>query len=114
MHAALEDALRRDQVPADVERKDLAEAPDTRLRREMEDPVDAIEREWLGGEIEAAHVEPARVLFLFRQVVVVREAVDADDVVPLLEQCVRKVRADEAGGSGDDVSHREREVIRAV
>jgi hypothetical protein len=34
--------------------------------------------------------------------------------VAILDQRVRKVRADEPGGSGDDVSHREREVIRAV
>ena len=64
LHAGLEDALRRDQVPANVEREDLAEAPDARLRGEMEDAVDAVEVEWLLGEIEAAHVEAARVLFL--------------------------------------------------
>jgi len=57
----------------------------------MEDPVDAVEFERLGGEIEPAHVETARVLFLLREVVVVGEAVDADDVVPFLEQRVREV-----------------------
>ncbi len=80
----------------------------------MEDAVDAVEIERLLGEIEAAHVEAARVLLLLGRVVVVGEAVDADDVVARLEQRLREVRADEAGGSGDDVSHREREVIRAV
>ena len=104
----------RDQVPANVEREDLAEAADACLCGEMKDPVDAVEVERLGGEIEPPHVEPTRVLFLFGEVVEVGEAVDPDNVVTLLEQRLRKVRADEAGGSGDDVSHREREVSRAV
>ena len=84
--ARLEDPLRRDQVPANVEREDVAEAADARLRREMEDPVDAGEIERLLGQIDAAHVEPARVLLFLGGVVVVGEAVDADDVVALLEQ----------------------------
>ena len=36
------------------------------------------------GEVEPPHVEPARVLLLLRRVVVVGEAVDADDLVARL------------------------------
>jgi hypothetical protein len=106
--------MRRDQVPANVDRKDVSEAADARLRREVEHAVHAGQIERLLGQIAAQHVEPAGVLLFFGRVVVVGEAVDADDVVAILEQRVRKLRADEPGGSGDDVSHREREVIPAV
>ena len=113
-HARLEDALRRDQVPAHVQREDVAEAADARLCGQMEDTVHTIEVERFLGEVETAHIEPARVFLLLGRVVVVREAVDAGDVVARFLQCLRKVRADEAGGSGDDVSHREEEVNRAA
>jgi hypothetical protein len=103
--ARFEDALRREQVPPDVDRKDVAEAAHARLRREMEDAVDAVEVELLVGEVDAQHLEAARVLFLLGRVVVVREAVDADDVVPGLLQRARELRADETRSARDDVSH---------
>ena len=106
--------MRRDQVPADVERKDLAEAADTRLGRQMEDSVDAGEIERFLGQVAMQHVEPPSVLLFFGGVVVVGEAVHSDDVVAGLVQRMRKLRPDEPGGSGDDLSHREREVSRAV
>jgi len=106
--------MRRDQVPANVDRKDVPEAADARLRREVEDPVHAGQIERLLGQIAAQHVEPACVLLFFNRVVVVGETVDSDDVVALFDQRVGKLRADEPGGSGDDVSHREKEVIPAV
>ena len=72
----------------------------------MEDAVDAVEVEGLLGEVEPAHVEAARVLLLLGRVVVVGEAVDADDVVPGCDERVGEIRADEAGRAGDDVPHR--------
>ena len=81
----------------------IAEVAELLPRHDM-DQVDA---EALGQKL-------ANPLGVAREVVEVGEAVDTDNVVALLEQRLREVRADEAGGSGDDVSHREREVIRAV
>ena len=95
-------------VPAQVEGEDVAEAAHARLPCEMEDTVEVGEVELVLGEIEAANlrVEPACVFLLQRRVVVVGEAVDADDVVPVPEQCFREVRADEAGCARYDVSQR--------
>ena len=42
-----------------------------------------VEVDRVAREVDAADVEPARVLLLQRDVVVVGEAVEADDVVPL-------------------------------
>ena len=80
----------------------------------MEDAVDTGKVETFLCEIEACDVEAGRVLFLQGRVVVVGEAVDADDVVAHRLQGVREMGADEPGGSCDDVSHREGEVNRAV
>ena len=63
----------------------------------MEDAVDTCEIQILLGQINPQHVETARVLLLERDVVVVGEAVDADDVVTLGAQRLRQVRADEPG-----------------
>ena len=40
--------------------------------------------------------------FLQRHVVVVVEIVEADDLIAALEQQLRGVKADEAGGAGDE------------
>ena len=48
---------------------------------------------------------PRDVLLLQRDVVVVGEAVEADDVVTLGAERLGEVRADEAGGAGDEVAH---------
>ena len=77
----LEDPLRREHVPAEVEREDVAEAPHARLPREVEDAVEAAEVERVLGEVDVADVEAAGVLALERRVVVVGEAVEADDLV---------------------------------
>jgi hypothetical protein len=72
----------------------------------MEHAVEAAEVELVVREVEAANVEVRRVLLFQRRVVVVREAVDPDDVVAVREQALGEVRADEARGSGDEVSQR--------
>jgi hypothetical protein len=70
----------------------------------MEDAVHAGEVERLRGEVEAPHVDPLRVPLLLGGVVVVREGVDAGDVVPGCEQRVGEMRADEARGPRDEVT----------
>ena len=74
----------------------------------MEDAVGAGEDGSSGavGEIELEHVERRRVPLLARAVVVVGVRVDGDDLVPGREQRLGQVRADEARGACDDVSHR--------
>ena len=57
------------------------EPPCAGLAGQMEDAVKACEVEGILGEIDATHVEAARVLFLQRRVVIVGEAVEADHVV---------------------------------
>jgi hypothetical protein len=52
----LEDALRREHVPADVQRKDVAEAPHSCLRREVENTVEPGEVELRLREVEPPHV----------------------------------------------------------
>ena len=79
----LEEPLRGEHVPVEIGLEDVAEAPHAGLSGEMEDAVDAVEVDRVAREVEAADVEPARVLLLQRDVVVVGEAVEADDVVPL-------------------------------
>src|SRR5205814_9948946 len=101
-------ALRRKHVAPQVEREHVAEAPHTRLSREMEDAVDAVERQRVLREVEAPHVEPGRIRLLLGGVVVVGEAVDPQDLVTGGDECLREVRADEASRAGDDVSHRPR------
>ncbi len=83
--------MRREQVPADVDREDVAEAAHARLRGEVEDAVDAVEIECILREVEPPDVEPARVLLLLGRVVVVREAVDADDLVPRRDERLGEV-----------------------
>src|SRR4051794_17067509 len=70
----------------------------------MEDAVEAAEVERVVREVDTAHVEVARVLLLQRRVVVVAEAVEADDLVPVAHEALGEVRADEPGRSGDDVA----------
>ena len=72
----------------------------------MEDAVDAREVEIVGGKVRPQNVQAAGVLLLQRPVVVVGEAVDADDVVARVDERIREVRADEAGDACDDVAHR--------
>ena len=72
----------------------------------MEDAVEAREVELVLGQVDTADVEAARVLLLKRDVVVVREAVETDDLVAAFEQRLGEVRADEPGGSGDGEPHR--------
>ena len=79
----LEHALRGEHVAAQVEREDVAEAPHPRLAGEVEDAVEPAEVELVLGQVEPEHVEAAGVLLLERRVVVVGEAVDADDLVAL-------------------------------
>ena len=81
----LEDALRREHVPAQVEREDVAEAAHAGLPGEVEDAVEAREVELVLGQVDALNLDAtssrARVLLLQRRVVVVGEAVEPDDVV---------------------------------
>jgi len=103
---AVEHALGREQGASHVDGKDVAEAAHPRLRSEVEDAVDAVEIELVLREVEPAHVEPTRIPLFLGEVVVVREAVDADNVVSRLAERLGEVRANEAGGPRDDVSHR--------
>ena len=61
----LEHALRREHVPAQVEREDVAEAPDARLPGEMEDAVEAGEVELVLGEVEPARSSSPRAFSSF-------------------------------------------------
>src|SRR5581483_7071485 len=97
----------------EIEREDLAEAPHAGLARQMEDAVDAVEVERVGGEVEAQDVEAGGVPLLLCRVVVVGEAVDSDDLVAGVRELVRQMRADEPGGAGDEVPHRGRRLARS-
>ena len=81
----LEHALRREDVAAQVRAERVAEAAYAGLAREVEDAVDTRELELVLGEVDAPDVEAARVLLLQARVVVVREAVETDDLVAFLE-----------------------------
>jgi len=72
----------------------------------VEDAVEAAEVEVVLGQVDPANLDPARVLLLQRGVVVVREAVDPDDLVAPLEELLGQLRPDESGRAGDDVPHR--------
>ena len=101
----LEHALRREHVALDVEREHVAEAPHARLAREVEDTVEAREVELVPNEVALTHVQPLGVLLLEIRVVVVREAVDADDFVAARRERFREQRADEARRACDEISH---------
>ena len=72
----------------------------------MEDAVDAVQVERVLDEVEATHVERGGVLLLQLRVVVVRERVDADDLVAGGEQPLGEMGADETGRACDECSHR--------
>src|SRR3989475_7329585 len=78
----LEYSSARQQVSPHVVVEDVAEAAHARLPCEVEDAVDPGKIEILLCEIDACDVEPGGVLLLQRLVVIVGEAVDADDLVP--------------------------------
>ena len=102
----LEEALRGEHVALEVRLEHVAEAAHARLTGEVEDPVEAGEVDRIAGEVEPQDLLATGVLLLQRDVVVVGEAVEPDDLVPLGLQCLGEMRADEAGGAGDEVSHR--------
>jgi hypothetical protein len=62
----------------------------------VEDSVEAREIKGVFGEVEAQDLEPASVLLLQLRVVVVREAVDPDDLMSTCDESISEVRADEA------------------
>ncbi len=71
----------------------------------MEDAVEAFDVDRVARQVEAEDLLPPRVLLLQRDVVVVGEAVESDDVVTLGAQRLGEVGADEAGSAGDEVAH---------
>ena len=71
----------------------------------MEDAVEPVERQFVLREVEPRDVERRGVVLLQRGVVVVGEAVDGDDLVPLRLQRLDEVRPDEARRTRDDVPH---------
>ena len=75
-----------------------------RLRGEVEDAVDTVERKLVLRHVQAQDLERMRVLQLQRRVVVVREEVDRDDLVAARQQRLGEVRAHEACGAGDEVA----------
>ena len=72
----------------------------------MEDAVEAGEVDRVARQVEPEDLLAADVLLLQRDVVVVGEAVEPDDLVALGAQGLREMRADEAGGAGDEIPHR--------
>ena len=104
----LEHTLRREDVPLDVEREDVAEAPHPGLAGKVEDAVEPEEVDLVDGEVDAANVEIACVLLLQPGVVVIGEAVEADHLVPEANELVGEMGADEARCAGDPVTHRRR------
>jgi hypothetical protein len=98
--------MRREQVAPHVDGEDVSEAAHACLRRQVEHAVDTVEIEVALREIDAPHVELPRVLLLLSWVVVIGEAVDADDVVARRGERLGEIRADESGGACDDVPHR--------
>src|SRR5919109_4830108 len=121
----LEQALGRAHVVAQVLLEALAEgSADPRLRRQVEDHVDALEQalERLAGEVELHHRETRllhqelQVALLRRSRVVRREAVDAEHLAPLRNEPLRKLRAEESGAARDEVApagHRRRAAHRS-
>ena len=87
----LEEPLAREDVLPYVQREDPAEAPDPRLRSEVEDAVDPGELERVLDQIDSLDRNPVGVLLLQRRVVVVRERVPADSVMAALEQSAEEV-----------------------
>src|SRR5258708_15477984 len=71
----------------------------------MEDAVKAREVELVLGQVEATDVAATRVFLLQRRVVVVGEAVDADDVVAACDERLDEMRPDEPGRAGDGIAH---------
>ena len=69
-------------------------------------PSKPVEVDRVAREVEPEDLLAARVLLLQRDVVVVGEAVEADDLVALGAQGLGEMRADEAGGAGDEIPHR--------
>jgi hypothetical protein len=70
----------------------------------MEDAVEAGEVELVLGQVDTRDLEAGGVLLLQGDVVVVRERIERDKVVAVPEQRLGQVRADEAGGSGNEVA----------
>lgn len=104
----LEHPLRREHVPAQILREVVAEArAHAGLPGEVEHAVRAADErgDVVLREVGAHDVQAGRVLLLQRRVVVVVERVDADDLVAGGVECLAQMRPDEAGGSGDEVSH---------
>ena len=111
--AALEHVEEGDDVRGHVGHR-LGQRPaDAGLGREMDDAarpmaLEQVARGGLVGEIQALEDEavagPQRgePRFLEADVVVGREAVDADDRVPVLQEPPGRVIADEAGRAGDE------------
>ena len=68
----------------------------------MEDAIDPGKVEIFLGEIDARDIETGGILFLQRRVVVVREAVDREYLMPPASSFCQ-MRADEPGSPSDDV-----------
>ena len=77
----LEHALRREHVALDVEREHVAEARTPGWPARWKTPSKPAKSSSSSARSMRAHVQPLGVLLLERRVVVVGEAVDADDLV---------------------------------
>jgi hypothetical protein len=75
------------------------------LAREVKDPVVAAELQLVLDEVHALHREPASILLLALEVVVIGERIPADGLVATVEERLQQMGADEAGGARDDVAH---------
>ena len=114
-HACFEQALGSLDVVDGVDGEIAAPAPPhSRLRRQVEDPVHAVQQPAEGRILDAGFDEgeagvceqPCQVRFLERPRVVVGEAVDADHLGALREQPISQVRPDEPRNAGDQRLHR--------
>ena len=86
----LEEPLRGEHVPVEVGLEHVAEAPHARLPGEVEDAVEAGEVDRVARQVEPEDLLATRVLLLQRDVVVVGEAVEPDDLVALARAAPRR------------------------
>ena len=119
--ARLQDVVEPDHIALDVRIRVLDAVPDPRLRREVHDDIELVLRkesvdERLVGKVAfdelvgvprgrgGLFLDFAQAVLLERRIVVVVQVVKADDIQRLLaiQEPQHEIRADEAGGAGDE------------
>ena len=119
--AGLQDVVEPDHIALDVRIRVLDAEPDPRLRREVYDDIEVVFREdpvdeGLVGKVAldelvgvpfrfcGLFLDFAQAVLLERRIIVVVQVVEPDDIQRLLaiQEPQHEVRADEAGGAGDE------------